>query len=110
MHIKREMYIGKPEVWTTGIPPFLISWDSGNIDEHLEHAGQHMITDLDGNPHKLNDVKDGMMVKIVSRNIHFEGWQYLYTARHSGKYSKACYVSLRQDSIKFIYSYSNFIN
>ena len=96
MHVKREMYIGKPEIWN--FPP---KWDCGNINE--QSAGKHMITDKDGNPLKLSEVKDGMKVKIVAKDIHFEGWQYLYTSRETipgnGKYLRAYSLSFRQDSI-----------
>ena len=93
MHVKREMYIGKPEIWN--FPP---KWDVGNINE--QSAGKHMITDRYGNPLKLSEVKHGMKVKIVAKDSHFEGYQYLYATRGlNGKYSRACYVSLRQDYI-----------
>ena len=90
MHVKRKMYIGKPEVWNF---PY-VGWDSGNINE--QYAGKHMFTDLDGNPLKLSEVKDGRKVKIVAKDVYFEGWQYLYSSRGIyGKYSRVCYVSLR---------------
>ena len=83
------MHIGKPEKWDFGeIHGY---WDSGNIDK--QSAGEHMITDKDGNPLKLSQVKDGMEVKIVAKDFHFEGWQYLYTSRDlipgNGKYLRA---------------------
>ena len=99
MHVKREMYIGKPKIWDFG--GIHGEWDSGNIDE--QSAGEHMITDKDGNPLKLSEVKDGMKVKIVAKDTHFVGWQYLYTDRDKipsdGKYLRAWSLGFRHDYI-----------
>ena len=51
--------------------------DRGNL---LGSPGEHTICDINGNSLKLNDVKTGMLVKIRAKNVHYPGYEYLYTA------------------------------
>ena len=42
--------------------------------------GEHTICDIKGNGLKLSDIKNGMLVKIRAKNVHWPGYAYLYTA------------------------------
>ena len=82
LHMKSNRLIGVPQVskgWDRGylIPDKLISdcaWYKDNT------AGEHTICDINGNSLKLRDVKSGMFVKIRAKNVHWSGYEYLYTA------------------------------
>ena len=58
-------------------------------------AGEHTICDINGNSLKLGDVKSGMLVKIRAKNVHWRGYEYLYTA--DGLYGK--YFAIRSIKI-----------
>ena len=73
---------------------FTEDWDTGNVKKFLawppetkNPPGAHRFCDGNGNPLKLNEVKSGMRVKLKARNVHFEGWEYLYSSEGRwGKY------------------------
>ena len=55
-------------------------WDRGNLIAPHKSPGEHTICDINGNSLKLSDVKTGMLVKIRAKNVHWPGYDYLYTA------------------------------
>ena len=82
-------YIGNPKKTTRG---FGLEADGGNLCQAREGkscAGEHEITDIEGNSLKLSDVKDGMFVKIRAKNVHWGANEYLFTSEYYpiwGKY------------------------
>ena len=71
--------------WQFIYGPFIKEdWDTGNVKYP---PGQHMFCDGNGNPLKLSEVKSGMRIKLRARNVHFKGWDMLYsTEGRWGKY------------------------
>ena len=70
-----------------GNPQVSKGWDRGILaDKECTKAqldrctGEHTICDINGNSLKLRDVKSGMFVKIRAKNVHWPGYEYLYTA------------------------------
>ena len=69
-------------------------WDSGNIyceagcensQINIHRPGPHMITDVNGNDLKWDEIRNDTIVKIRAMNTNWEGYNYLYCAP-SGKY------------------------
>jgi len=81
LHLKRKRYIGNPKITTRGLG---LESDGGNLCPAYDRrcAGEHEITDIEGNSLKLSDVKDGMFVKIRARNVHLDDCDYLYTSEY----------------------------
>ena len=77
-HMKTNRHIGNPRVSN--------GWDRGFLADkeytmaQLDIPGEHTICDINGNSLKLRDVKSGMFVKIRAKNVHWSGYEYLYTA------------------------------
>ena len=73
--------------------------DRANIVDPKYLAGEHTICDINGNSLKLSDVKDGMLVKIRAKNVHWAGRVYLYTSENNpswGKYFAIQEIKIRQ--------------
>ena len=51
-------------------------WDRGIMDKYGE-SGHPMICDVKGDGLRLRNIKDGIRVKLRTRNPHFEGYEYL---------------------------------
>ena len=77
-------------------PPFFYFeyWDSGNIyceagckdsQINIRRPGPHMITDVNGNDLKWDDINNGSTVKIRAIFSYWEGYNYLYS-QNTGKY------------------------
>ena len=69
-------------------------WDSGNIycetgcrdyQINVRRPGPHMITDVNGNDLKWDDINNGTTVKIRAIFTRWEGYNYLYS-QNTGKY------------------------
>ena len=79
--------------------------DGGNLVQGRSSAGEHTICDMDGNSLKLSDVKDGMLVKIRAKNVHWAERVYLYTSENNpswGKYFAIQEIKIRQLCIHLI--------
>ena len=85
--MKTNTHIGNPVKYCSDILPSINCGDRGIL---MYYPGEHTICDINGNSLKLNDVKTGMLVKIRAKNVHWPGYDYLYTA--DGKYGK-CFVT-----------------
>ena len=84
--MENDEYIGNPVV--SGVPPYdtgiMDVWGFENYDKNEKFMpGLHMICDLNGNGLKLNDVKEGMTVKIKGKRMHYDGFEYLYGSANS---------------------------
>ena len=75
LHVKTNWYMGNPYGFNVGPPG-----DRANIIVPHKSPGEHTICDINGNSLKLSDVKTGMLVKIRAKNVHWPGYEYLYTA------------------------------
>jgi len=73
LHLKTNWYMGDPDQWFR-------YGDRGNLIAPHKSPGEHTICDINGNSLKLSDVKTGMLVKIRAKNVHWPGYDYLYTA------------------------------
>ena len=69
-------------------------WDSGNIycetgcrdyQINVRRPGPHMITDVNGNDLKWDEINNGTTVKIRAIFTRWEGYNYLYS-QNTGKY------------------------
>ena len=89
-------YIGNPKRTTDG---FGVEWDGGNLVKGESSAGEHTICDIDGNSLKLRDVKNGTLVKIRAKNVHWDGYEYLYSSLGNpdwGKYFEIQNIKIRR--------------
>ena len=75
--MKTNTHIGNPVKYCSDILPSINCADRGIL---MEAPGEHTISDINGNSLKLSDVKTGMLVKIRAKNVHWPGYDYLYTA------------------------------
>ena len=96
--MKTKRYIGNPKITTRGLG---LESDGGNLCPAYDRrcAGEHEITDIEGNSLKLSDVKDGMLVKIRAKNVHWRGYDFLYTSENNpswGKYFAIQEIKIRQ--------------
>ena len=73
LHLKTNWYMGDP---FTNIR----EGDRGRLVGPHKSPGEHRICDINGYRLKLSDVKTGMLVKIRAKNVHYPGYEYLYTA------------------------------
>ena len=74
-------YIGNPEKYCWDLGNKHPCWDRGVLIFREEsYPGEHTICDINGNSLKLSDVQSGMFVKIRAKNVHWPGYDYLYTA------------------------------
>ena len=96
LHLETNRYIGNPQktynFWGH-------EWDGGNLVKGESSAGEHTICDIDGNSLKLRDVKNGTLVKIRAKNVHWDGFEYLYTSRDNpdrGKYFEIQNIKIRR--------------
>ena len=97
LHLKTNRHIGNPVV-TCSICLIIGCHncaDGGNLVKEKGFAGEHTICDINGNSLKLSNVKSGMLVKIRAKNVHWRGYEYLYTA--DGLYGK--YFAIRNIKI-----------
>jgi len=90
-HLETDRYIGNPEKTTDfiGLPR-----DGGKLVIGKSSAGRHAITDTDGTPLKLSDVKDGMQVKIRAEKVNWEGYDYLFTSESNPSWGYCYYTKL----------------
>jgi len=94
LHVKRNKYIGDP--LKACFPLLFTCWDGANLKIGSRHTiGKHALCDIDGNSLKLSDIKRGMYVKIRAKNVHWIGYEYLYTA--DGEYGYTYYDRLQLD-------------
>ena len=98
----RNQYIGNPKITTRG---FGLESDGGILcqaGDGKSCAGEHEITDIEGNSLKLSDVKDGMFVKIRAKNVHLmdldDACDYLYTSEYYPIWGK--YLAIQEISIQ----------
>ena len=93
--METNRYIGNPKM-TTNLG---VLADGGNLVKGESSAGEHTICDIDGNSLKLRDVKNGTLVKIRAKNVHWDGFEYLYTSRDNpdrGKYFELQNIKIRR--------------
>ena len=85
LHLATDRYIGNPEKTKDfiGLPR-----DGGKLVIGKSSAGRHAITDTDGTPLKLSDVKDGMQVKIRAEKVNWEGYDYLFTSESNPSWGR----------------------
>ena len=94
--METNRYIGNPKKTDYTI---FDKWDGGNLVRGKSSAGEHTICDIDGNSLKLSDVKNGMLVKIRAKNVHWEGYEYLFTSENNrdwGKYFAIQKIKIRR--------------
>ena len=94
--METSRYIGNPKKTRN---TFGELWDGGNLVNGKSSAGEHTICDIDGNSLKLSDVQNGMLVKIRAKNVHWQGYEYLYTSENNpdwGKYFAIQEIKIRQ--------------
>jgi len=91
LHLKTNRYMGNPVVNCGPVTPCT---DRGNLINSHKSPGEHTICDINGNSLKLSDVKTGMLVKIRAKNVHWPGYEYLYTA--DGIWGYIWYDKLRE--------------
>ena len=73
------------------------------------HCLGHMIVDCNGRGLKLRDIRTGMCVKILIRGneVRYPGYQYLYGAVGSSKYSVKLNGNPRQYNIVTLLYFPN---
>ena len=94
--METNRYIGNPKKAYYIFPD---KWDGGKLVRGKSSAGEHTICDIDGNSLKLSDVKNGMLVKIRAKNVHWEGYEYLFTSENNrdwGKYFAIQKIKIRR--------------
>merc|ERR1719430_2162818 len=69
--------------------------DGGTLVFGKSSAGEHAICDIFGNSLKLGDVKDGMYVKILAKNVHWRGYDFLFTSENDPNWGYCYYDKLR---------------
>ena len=94
-------HIGNPQVskgWDRG---YFVDTECTINNSRDMSPGEHTICDINGNSLKLRDVTSDMFVKIRAKNVHWGGYEYLYTA--DGLRGKCMeYGSLRSDNDMYI--------
>ena len=96
LHMKSNRLIGIPQVskgWDRG---YLVARDC-ILNQRTMTTGEHTICDINGNSLKLRDIKSGMFVKIRAKQVHWSGYEYLYTADGlAGMYFEIWIIKIRQ--------------
>ena len=81
-------------------------WDRATLQAY---PAPHMIVDCNGRGLKLRDIRTGMCVKILIRGneVRYPGYQYLYGAVGSSKYSVKLNGNPRQYNIVTLLYFPN---